>query len=89
MCPDALANVETVGIREHNIQEYEVGPFPAAEFDSTLACLGASEGKTFFLEVIFEQRKEIGIIFDQGNFFHRTSTSSIVTVSVFTVTEQM
>jgi hypothetical protein len=70
---DALANIEAVGIRQHDIQQDEIGANAAAEVERATPGLRTSENETLFFQVVFKERKEIGIVFDQYySFCHGT-----------------
>src|SRR5215471_17697745 len=52
--PDALADVQTVGIGKHDVEQDEVGTHLAAKLDGAAASLQAGERKALFFEVVFE-----------------------------------
>jgi hypothetical protein len=64
MHPDPLTDVEPIGIGQHNVQEDEVRSFAPAEFSRAFACLSANENKTFFFQIVFEQCKQISVVFN-------------------------
>ena len=65
MIADAFADIETVGIGEHDIEQNEVGTEAAAQIDRAAASLGTGEAEAFLFEVVLKQRIEIGVVFDQ------------------------
>jgi hypothetical protein len=68
--PNALAYIEAVGIREHDVQQDQIRPDPAAKFQSSLSGLRTHQAKAFLLQVVLEKRKEIRVVFDEHDFFH-------------------
>ena len=52
-----FADVEAVGIRQHDVQQDQVGPHLPAQIDGALAGLQSTEGEAFFLQVVFQERK--------------------------------
>jgi hypothetical protein len=74
--PDPLANVQPVGIRQHDIENDQIGPLALAQLDLAFTGLGADEYEAFFFKVVLQQRKQIGIILNQYNLFHQTVLSS-------------
>src|SRR6185437_3962080 len=71
MLPDALADIEAVRFRQHNIQKDQIGPFTAAQIDGASPGLRTNKDEPFLLQVVFQQRVEIGVVFNQGYFSHR------------------
>ena len=70
MGADALADIQAVGIRQHDVQDDQVRTLPAAQLDRALAGLRADHGESFFLQVVLDQRIEIRVVFDQHDFLH-------------------
>ena len=66
---DAFADIEPVGIGQHDIQQDQVGPHAAAKFERALAGLRPGEMKALLFQVVFQQREEIGVVFDQDDSF--------------------
>ncbi len=66
----AFADVESVGIGKHDVEQDEVGLFTAAEVDCAPARLRTNKRKSFLLQVVLEERKQVGVIFDQNDFLH-------------------
>ena len=70
MVANSLANVETVGIRKHDVEQNQVRSEGAAQVDSALAGLRARHLETFFLQIVLKERIEISIVFDKDNLLH-------------------
>jgi hypothetical protein len=51
---DALADVQTVGIRQHDVQQNQIGPFAAAQLHCALAGLSSDERKPLFFKVVLK-----------------------------------
>ena len=64
MRANGLADLQAVGIREHDVQNDEVGLFTAAEIDGALAGPGAGKGEAFLFQVVLDQREKVGVILD-------------------------
>ena len=89
MAPQALADVQAVGVGEHDIQHDQVGTFAHAQLDGAFAGIRPDHLKAFPLEVVFQQRVKIDIIFDQQNFFHLKPVPilNISRVNEFSITD--
>ena len=48
MTSNPLADVEPVGIRQHDVQQNQVRAFPPAQFDCAFSGLAPDERKPFF-----------------------------------------
>ena len=46
------------------------GPLAAAQFERALAGLRAGDRESFLLQVVLQQREQIGVVFDQDYFLH-------------------
>ncbi len=66
---DALADIQPVGIGQHDVEQDEVGADPPAKVEGATAGLRPGEKKAFFFQVVLQQREEIGIVFDENNSF--------------------
>ena len=67
--PDAFADIEAVGIGEHDVEQNQIGANSAAKVDGATPGLRAGEGEALFLEVVLEKRVKVGVVFDQNNSF--------------------
>ena len=67
---DALADIQAIGIGQHDIEQDQVRPFAAAQLDRAFAGLRAHEGEAFLFEVVLEESKEVRVVFNQHDFFH-------------------
>ena len=56
MRPDGFADLQTIGIRQHDVQNDQVGLFTAAQVDSAFSGSGSGEYEAFLLEVVLDQR---------------------------------
>src|SRR5262245_10624827 len=70
MVANPLANVETVGIRKHDVEQNQVRSEGAAQVDGALAGLRARHLEAFFFQIVLQQRVEIRIVFDKDNLLH-------------------
>ena len=61
---DAFADIQAVGVRQHDIQQDEVGPHLPAQVQGPLSGLQSGQRKALLLEVVLQQREEVGVIFD-------------------------
>ena len=66
---DPFADIEPVGIGQHDIEQDQVGPNPPAKVEGAPPGLRPGEKKAFFFEVVLQQREEIGVVFDEDNSF--------------------
>ena len=73
---NALADVQAVGIGQHDIEQDEVGTHLAAKIQRALPVCDPRETKALFFQVVLQQREEIGVVFDQHNFFHLNNRCS-------------
>src|SRR5262249_28494984 len=79
-CP---ADLQAVLVWQHDVQNQQVRTLPPAQLDGCFAGLRARHVKPFFLEIVFQQAEEVGIIFNQGDLLHdRDPTSEAITRSL-------
>ena len=67
---DALADVETVRIRQHDVEQDQVWTLPAAQFDRAFPCLRTDQGEALFFKVVLQQSVQIRVVFNQSYFPH-------------------
>ena len=67
---DALADVEAVRIRQHDVEQDQVRTLPAAQFDRAFPRLRADEGEALFFQVVLQESVQIRVVFDQSYFPH-------------------
>ena len=53
--PDALADIEPVRIRQHDVEQDQIRTLAAAQFDRALPCLRTDEGKPSFSRLYFNR----------------------------------
>jgi len=68
--PNPLADLQPVGIRQHDVQDDQIGSFSAAELDGPLAGLETDQRESFLLEVVLQEGEQVRIIFDEDNLLH-------------------
>src|SRR5262249_45528010 len=54
-CADGPANLQTVGIGQHDVEKDQVGALLPACIQSALACEKTDKGVTFFGEIVLQQ----------------------------------
>ncbi len=69
-----LADIQSVGVREHDVEDHQIRAFLAAKVYCTLPCLCAYHLETLFFEVVFEKSEKVGIVFNEQDFFHSRNT---------------
>ncbi|SPE31588.1 hypothetical protein SBA6_160018 [Candidatus Sulfopaludibacter sp. SbA6] len=67
---DAFADVEAVGIGQHDIEQDQVRAHLPAQLQRAFPGLQSGQGEALFLQVVFQEREEVGVVFDEENFFH-------------------
>ena len=70
MAPDGFADIEAVRIRQHDVQDDQIGALPAAEFHGALPGLDAGNRKALPLQVVLQESEQIDVIFNHNNFLH-------------------
>ena len=65
---DAFADVQAVGIGQHDVEQDQVGTHLAAQLDRALAGLRSGQWKAFLFQVVLQQGEQIGVVFDQDEF---------------------
>jgi hypothetical protein len=70
MAADALADVEAVRIRQHNVQQDQVRPFPTAKVDRAFPRLSAGHREPLLFQVVLEEGVQVGVVFDQDYLPH-------------------
>src|SRR5690242_5017221 len=65
-----FADLQAVGIRQHDVQNHQVGPLPPAQFHRASAGLRSGDNESFFFQVVFQQPQKVGIVFDEDYFLH-------------------
>ncbi len=73
--PDGFADVEPVGIGQHDIEQNQIGLCPSAEIDRAATALRTGEGKTLLLQVVFQQRVKVAVVFDEKYFLSQVQAS--------------
>ncbi len=81
MGSNPLADIQAIGIRQHDVQDDEFRTLPAAQFQRAFAGLRADHGKPLFFQVVLDQRIEIRVVFDQHDFLHLISRVTDVDVT--------
>ena len=63
--PARPADLQAVGIRQHDVQDEQVRLFAAAQVERALAGLRSHQRVTFALQVVLQEREQIRVIFNQ------------------------
>jgi len=70
---DTFTDIEPVGVGQHDIEQDQIGPHLAAEFDGSATGLQSGEDKAFFFEVVLEECEQVRVVLDKNYFFHSRS----------------
>jgi hypothetical protein len=69
MRADRFANLQAIVIRQHDVQKNQIRLLTAAEFSGAAPSLGAYDEEPFLGQVVVEESKQIGVVFNNGYFF--------------------
>ena len=62
--PQAAANLESIEIGQHDVEQHEVRAFPAQVLQAFLAAAEAIQMKTLFLKVVADELHDIRFVLD-------------------------
>ena len=70
MVANPLADVQPVRIGQHDVEQDQIRPLAPAELHRALTRLRSDQDEAFFLQVVLEQREQIGVVLDEQYLLH-------------------
>jgi hypothetical protein len=65
-----FANLQAIGVRQHDIQQNQIRPYLPAEIQRAFAGLASGQHESFPLQVVLQQANQVGVVFNQKDLPH-------------------